>query len=217
MIRSIFCPKVTQSSQTTVSLDTNNAALESRLSQIESDVSKIKSVTDTVASLTSKENTCENEMKEMKNTTSSVEQSAIAMSQIFDEKNHESESITTDTRNLDENLKKKSCINSIVLKNEGLQSSIIDLKSRSMRDNLIFSGIPDTTNEDCEAVLHHFLENKLKIDEYISFERVHRMGKPDEFKTKPRNIVAKLSFFKDGEFVRRHEPQKLKNTKAIPT
>lgn len=52
----------------------------------------------------------------------------------------------------------------------------------------------------------------LKIDEYISFERVHRMGKPDEFRTKPRNIIAKFSFFKDREFVRRRAPQKLKNT-----
>lgn len=218
-------------SQTTVSLDTihsllidintkltaiegNNAALESRLSQIESDVSKIKSVTDTVASLTSKVNTCENEIKEMKNTISSVEHSAKAMSQIFDDvkKNHESElrSIKTNTRNLEENLKRS--VTSIVQKNEELQSSIIDLKSRSMRDNLIFSGIPETPNEDCEAVFHHFLENKLKIDEFISFERVHRMGKPDEFKTKPRNIIAKFSFFKDREFVRRRAPQKLKST-----
>lgn len=82
-----------------------------------------------------------------------------------------------------------------------------------MRDNLIFSGIPETPNEDCETVLHHFLENKLKIDEFISFERVHCMGKPDEFKTKPRNIIAKFSFFKDREFVRRRAPQKLKSTK----
>lgn len=227
----IYGETMDPNSQTTVSLDTihsllidintkltaiegNNAALESRLSQIESDVSKIKSVTDTVASLTSKVNTCENEMKEMKNTISSVEHSAKAMSQIFDDvkKNHESElkSIKTNTRNLEENLKRS--VNSIVQKNEELQSSIIDLKSRSMRDNLIFSGIPETPNEDCEAVLHHFLENKLKIDEYISFERVHRMGKPDEFKTKPRNIIAKFSFFKDREFVRRRAPQKLKNT-----
>lgn len=109
------------------------------------------------------------------------------MSQIFDDvkKNHESElkSIKTNTRNLEENLKRS--VNSIVQKNEELQSSIIDLKSRSMRDNLIFSGIPETPNEDCEAVLHHFLENKLKIDEYISFERVHRMGNLTNSKQNP--------------------------------
>lgn len=109
-------------------------------------------------------------------------------------------------------MKFEKSVNSIVLKNEEWQSSIIDLKSRSMRDNLIFSGIPETPNEDCEAVLHHFLENKLKIDEYISFERVNCLGNPDEFKTKTRNIVAKFSFFKDREFVRRRAPQKLKNT-----
>lgn len=81
----------------------------------------------------------------MKNTITSVEHSAKAMSQIFDDvkKNHESElkSIKTNTRNLEENLKRG--VTSIVQKNEELQKSIIDLKSRSMRDNLINAWQPD--------------------------------------------------------------------------
>lgn len=36
-----------------------------------------------------------------------------------------------------------------------------------MCDNLIFSGILEILNEDCEVVLYYFFENKLKIDEYI--------------------------------------------------
>lgn len=70
-----------------------------------------------------------------------------------------------------------------------------------MCDNLIFSGILEILNEDCEIVLYYFFENKLKIDEYIFFERVYCMGKFDEFKIKFCNIIVKFSFFKDREFV----------------
>ena len=57
--------------------------------------------------------------------------------------------------------------------------------------------------EVCEDTLRDFLKNKLKILDEIPFERVHRVGKPNEFNTRPRNIVAKFSFFKDRELVRR--------------
>jgi hypothetical protein len=92
-----------------------------------------------------------------------------------------------------------------------MQKSIVDLKSRSMRDNLVFCGIHEE-REDCEKILQEFLRNKLKISQDISFERVHRTGKPDEFSVKPRNIVAKFSFFKDRELVRQRAPRKLKGS-----
>lgn len=59
---------------------------------------------------------------------------------------------------------------------EDLQKSIVDLKSRSMRDNIVFSGIPERNDEDYKEVIQNFLKTKFKLDD-ISFERVHRMGK----------------------------------------
>ena len=58
-----------------------------------------------------------------------------------------------------------------------IQKSVIDLKSRSMRDNLVFSGIPESRGEVCEDTFRDFLKNKLKILDEIPFERVHRVGK----------------------------------------
>ncbi|KAK7907078.1 hypothetical protein WMY93_015690 [Mugilogobius chulae] len=54
-------------------------------------------------------------------------------------------------------------------------------EARSMRDNLIFSGIPETNNESAENVVKDFIKNQLKIPEEtlrnITFHRVHRFGK----------------------------------------
>jgi hypothetical protein len=99
------------------------------------------------------------------------------------------------------------------IKDSEIQKSIVDLKSRSMRDNLVFCGIHEERDEDdCEQVVRKFLRDKLKITDDISFERVHRIGKPNEFSVKPRNIVAKFSFYKDRELVRRRAPMKLKGS-----
>ena len=46
----------------------------------------------------------------------------------------------------------------------------------------------------------------------ISFERVHKKGKYREYSEKPRNIVAKFSFYKDRERVRTRAPRKLKGS-----
>ena len=65
-----------------------------------------------------------------------------------------------------------------------------------MRDNLVLSGIPESRGEVCEHTLEDFLKNELKILDEIPFKRVNRVGKPDEFNTRPRNFVAQFSFLK---------------------
>ena len=43
---------------------------------------------------------------------------------------------------------------------EKLQSSLTDLKARSMHDNLVFAGIPEDYSDDTEAFLQEFsIEN----------------------------------------------------------
>jgi hypothetical protein len=103
-------------------------------------------------------------------------------------------------------------LDSLVKQHRVIEESVTDLKSRSMRDNLIFAGIPEYRDENCERVLQDFLYNKLNIEEKIPFERVHRIGRYDEFRTRPRDIVAKFSFFKDREFIRKRAPRKLRGS-----
>ena len=76
----------------------------------------------------------------------------------------------------------------------------------SMRHNLIFYSIPETTNDqDCDATVLKFLRDELGITEDIGLERVHRTGK--RFDGKCRPIVAKFSSFKHREVVRLAGPK----------
>ena len=98
-------------------------------------------------------------------------------------------------------------------KNASLADDVIDLKCRSMRDNLLFFGITEVTNsapitepsglserpmivsENCEDTVLDFCENVLNIDNpdrHIAIDRAHRIGRYNRGKIRP--IVAK---FKD--------------------
>lgn len=95
--------------------------------------------------------------------------------------------------------------------NKAMKETILDLQARSMRDNLVFSGIPEHPDEDPETSVREFLQHQLKIPrasvEAIRFHRVHRLGgrKPDN--RRPRPIVAKFERYKEKEQVRRKGPE----------
>jgi len=94
--------------------------------------------------------------------------------------------------------------------NKSLADDMIDLKCRSMRDNLLFFGIteqnrppvseaseetPTQPQEDCAELVFDFCKTVLKIDDpknTISIDRAHRIGRFDPSKIRP--IVVK---FKD--------------------
>ena len=90
----------------------------------------------------------------------------------------------------------------------------IDLQTRSMRENLIFTGIPMhdkfEESETTEKVLEKFMTEQLKLCRIAEYDRAHRFGKeyveryPDgsvKFMTKP--IVCRFRNFKEREFVRK--------------
>lgn len=101
--------------------------------------------------------------------------------------------------------------------NYEMKEEILDIKTRSMRDNLLFGGISRVlrTNEerrefeDTESVLKDFIVKEMDIHGQISFERVHRLGKPRN--GKPPFIVAKFSSHKQRELVQRKAATVLRN------
>lgn len=95
-------------------------------------------------------------------------------------------------------------IHAISKENKTLKETMLDLQTRSMRDNLIFSGISEQTPDNPENLIKNFMKAQLKIPpdtvQNITFHRVHRLGKPS---TKgPRPIIAKFEHFKQKELVR---------------
>ncbi len=91
----------------------------------------------------------------------------------------------------------KQRIEKLEKENEILNRSVIDLKARSMRDNLLFYNIPESKDEDTTDIIHKLLEEKLQIeDSYnIKIDRSHRLGREKQGVKKPRPIVAKFNFY----------------------
>jgi hypothetical protein len=73
---------------------------------------------------------------------------------------------------------------------ESLKSKVLDLQCRSMKNNLVFSGLSSNKFENCENKLKDFIRHELRIDHYIEFGNVHRFGKPGRNGARP--IVARF-------------------------
>ena len=72
-----------------------------------------------------------------------------------------------------------------------MQKKITTMESRSMRANLLVSGIPEEEQEDCIEKCNTFLHDELKLhEETIHIKRAHRLGKKKEGVT--RQMVMKL-------------------------
>lgn len=94
---------------------------------------------------------------------------------------------------------------SLVKQNEELGDKITDLESRSMRENLLFHGIPEQGDaEDCSQLVKDVIKEKLNFDhkraDDMIFDRAHRLGRRGG-KTRP--IVVKFHYYHDREAVRK--------------
>ena len=103
----------------------------------------------------------------------------------------------------------------IQLKKDKRQSTrrLIDLEARSRRNNLIFYGIPEKTDEICEETLVQFLTETMKFDaSKLAIQRAHRLGKPRSSTSGtvmigskangPRPIIVCFCDFKQRETIR---------------
>lgn len=107
-------------------------------------------------------------------------------------------------------------VKDVTRENLKLKEKMLEMTARSMRDNLIFSGIPEKKNENVEDVLKTFFINELGINkeivQKISFLRVHRLGPVRlkkssysnavvEDQAKPRAIIACFEHYRYREMV----------------
>ena len=86
--------------------------------------------------------------------------------------------------------------------NHWLHESVVDLKARSMRDNLLFHNIEEVKREVIYEVIYELLREKL----------AHRVGRKRGDWRKPRAIVAMFNFYPDHERIRR-SASKLEGTR----
>lgn len=134
--------------------------------------------------------------KEFQALRESLEYSQQQVSQLAEENNTLKGSVKTlteETRRLRE-------------ENSHIKDTVLDLQARSMRDNLVFSGIPENNEENTEATIKNFILKNLKLPadtvNNISFHRAHRLGGRRQEGQRPRPIVVKFVHFKQKELVK---------------
>ena len=93
----------------------------------------------------------------------------------------------------------KTC-ESLETKTQNLETKTNDLEARGLRENLLFHGIPETKDENCELLIKQFVNEKLLILRNLTLDRAHRLGKPGYGKTRP--IVVKFHYYGERELVR---------------
>ncbi len=84
-------------------------------------------------------------------------------------------------------------------KNHKMSNDILKMQSRSMRDNIIIHGLPETNKEtyqSTEQLVKSFMKDSLKMEERevdaLRFSRVHRVGQAEASRQKSCPIVAKV-------------------------
>ena len=93
-----------------------------------------------------------------------------------------------------------------------LRKQLLYLETYSRRENVKFFGIDevvlasevDSPTEDTRDLVFKFLGNKLRIENprgRIEFQRVHRLGKPNNSSDKPRPIIARFLRYSEKEIV----------------
>ena len=103
-----------------------------------------------------------------------------------------------------------------------LRKQLLYLETYSRRENVKFFGIDeevlasevDSPTEDTRDLVFKFLENNLCIANPhggIEFQRVHRLGKPNNSSDKPRPIIARFLRYSDKEMVMDQARKELKS------
>jgi hypothetical protein len=95
-------------------------------------------------------------------------------------------------------------MNEFKKENNVLKECLLDIQTRSMRENLVLTGIQEKEGEVPESVVREFLFAALqiphKVIDKIQLESVHRLGQRGQRYERP--IVAKFASFKDKIMVK---------------
>ncbi|CAC5393522.1 unnamed protein product [Mytilus coruscus] len=74
---------------------------------------------------------------------------------------------------------------------------INEMKDACNAANKVNVGIEEKPEEDTKIIIQNFISNELSIKKDIQFGNIHRFGRADKNKGKPRLIVAKFVYFAD--------------------
>jgi hypothetical protein len=77
-----------------------------------------------------------------------------------------------------------------------LEEAVLDLRCRSMKYNLVFTGLGgEDREENTERKLREFIFHELEIKDHIEFVNVHRFGRYVRDKCRPIGITMNGTLF----------------------
>lgn len=190
-------------------MDTKLSTIEKNTNQ---NTSTLKDMSDKLTSLTSRVITAEHDIKDVKDRVSELEANTEGTGNLFDEMKTKTEDLNKAVRDLradkidqeDEYQTVKEKLDLLSADNNALKEKLTDLQCRQMKYNLIFTGLLEQPEEDCEAKLRQFLAQEMNITQHVELGNVHRFGKKsDTYNSPPRPIVARFIYWRDLEAVKK--------------
>ena len=183
------------------------------IKSIKISVSKIDGIEKMVHNINSKVNELESKVKNMDSKVAECEKSSQFVSNEFEKTKKDLKSANDDLKRLNNKCKDfEKAVTDLETKNKTLEDKSNDLEFRSLRENLLFHGIAEGPNENCEDLVHEFLTQTLEIGQMVKIDRAHRLGKP---KGRVRPIVVKFHSYKDREMIRTTATEKSDKLKGL--
>ncbi len=190
--------------------DANMSAIMNSLENINRRLSKLDTIENSLSDIQYKVARLESKVSELDTLhkkVDGIEASMNFFSAKFDQWSKDKQDLEGEMKSLQEKI--SSCPGAVSdLQRDTLQMKeyMIDQRCRSMRDNLIFTEIPETETEtvNTERILRTFITEQLKVEsDNIHFKRIHRIGTRRQGSNRPRSIIAKFNITEERDRVKR--------------
>lgn len=195
-------------------MQTMMSEMNSRLSAIEKNTSTLEAINKKLSSLTIRMDDTEDEINQMKRKVTEIETDLQGNSNIMDKVKAANDTIGRNVTQMKVSIKNieeqenetTEEIDDLREMYEEIKEQVLDVKCRSMKYNLIFSGIDEKAwdsgehSENSEETIKTFIKEKLKIPnaDEIPMANVHRIGKRDRrLAARPRSIIVKFIHYND--------------------
>ncbi|XP_052778493.1 uncharacterized protein LOC128215930 [Mya arenaria] len=177
----------------------------SDIKSIKTVIPKIDQIEQALGSIKLKLSAFDERMSSVERKVNDIEKACSFVSEENDSRKTEVNSIQKQVKQIDKFCKNAdSAIHSFQQEAERAKEELLDMKARSMRDNLLFYGVSECApenNENCEELIKDLIKLKLQLEtEGMIFDRAHRLGAKAADKTRP--IVVKFHNYKSREAVR---------------
>ncbi|KAK3094207.1 hypothetical protein FSP39_025461 [Pinctada imbricata] len=178
--------------------------LDNRIKNLENDTAKIEEIRSSISAFSSRIESLEKSVEKIYNHISQMEAGieglGAVVNTVIDKCAQNKKDIgSVDTKLIEMEMEMRKSEKIYFENMQKLQENVLDLKCRSMKYNLVFSGLEYQRDENVKVKLREFIKTELGLDQHIDFVNVHRFGSPGLNNARP--IVAKFLFRSDLEVV----------------